>query len=169
LEAQEDTNHMDQLNKEIEAIVSKLELESHPEGGFYKETYRSTEKLDSIERNLVTSIYFLLTSENVSRFHRIKSDEHWFYHAGSPLIVHCLDSNGHHQTIIGSDLTNGETPHFVVPKNTIFGSSVLHSNSYSLVSCVVAPGFDFADFELFERNYLIEKYPNHSEIIHKLT
>lgn len=160
---------MDPLNKEVQKIVTKLNLLPHPEGGFYKETYRSTEKLENIDRHLLTSIYFLLTSENVSRFHRIKRDEHWFFHAGSPLIVHTLDAEGHHQTLIGADLSKGENPHFVVPKNTIFGSSVFESNSYSLVSCVVAPGFDFADFELFEFDYLLREFPDHSEIIHQLT
>ena len=169
MEEEEDTNHMDQLNNEINQLVTELGLLPHPEGGFYKETYRSEEKLENINRSLVTSIYFLLTSENVSRFHRIKSDEHWFFHAGSPLIVHTLGENGHEQTLVGLNLSKGETPHFVVPKNTIFGSSVLHENSFSLVSCVVAPGFDFADFELFDRDYLLKEFPNHSEIIHQLT
>ncbi len=164
-----DTNHMDLLNKKVQEIVSELNLLPHPEGGFYKETYRSIEKLENIDRHLVTSIYFLLTSDNVSRFHRIKSDEHWFFHAGSPLIVHTLDAIGHHQTLIGTDLSKGEKPHFVVPKNTIFGSSVSDSTGYSLVSCIVAPGFDFADFELFERDFLLKEFPNHSEIIHQLT
>ena len=164
-----DTNHMDLLNKKVQEIVSELNLLPHPEGGFYKETYRSDEKLENIDRSLVTSIYFLLTSENVSRFHRIKSDEHWFFHAGSPLIVHTLSENGHQKTLVGLDLSKGETPHFVVPKNTIFGSSVSVENSYSLVSCVVAPGFDFADFELFERDYLLKEHPEHISIIHQLT
>ncbi len=166
---EEDTNHMDQLNNEIEQLVTELRLLPHPDGGFYKETYRSSDKLEALDRHLVTSIYFLLTSENVSRFHRIKSDEHWFFHAGSALIVHTLSENGHQKTLVGLDLSKGETPHFVVPKNTIFGSSVSVKNSYSLVSCVVAPGFDFADFELFERDYLLKEFPNHSEIIHQLT
>lgn len=166
---EEDINHMDQLNKEINQLVTKLGLLPHPEGGFYKETYRSTDKLEALDRHLVTSIYFLLTSNNVSRFHRIKSDEHWFFHAGSPLIVHTLSENGHQKTLVGLDLSKGETPHFVVPKNTIFGSSVAVENSFSLVSCVVAPGFDFADFELFERDYLLKEHPEHSSIIHQLT
>ncbi len=169
MEEEEDTNHMDQLNNEINQLVAELGLLPHPEGGFYKETYRSEEKLENIDRSLVTSIYFLLTSENVSRFHRIKSDEHWFFHAGSPLIVHTLSEKGHKKTLVGLNLSKGETPHFVVPKNTIFGSSVFHENSFSLVSCVVAPGFDFADFELFDRDFLLKEFPDHSEIIHQLT
>ena len=160
---------MVQLNNKIEFLIQELNLIPHPEGGFYRETYRSEEVLKDVKRNLVTTIYFLLRSEDISHFHRIKSDEHWFFHAGSPLIVHTLNENGHKQTLIGLNLSKGETPHFVVPKNTIFGSSVSVKNSYSLVSCVVAPGFDFADFELFERDYLLKEFPNHSEIIHQLT
>jgi uncharacterized protein len=153
----------------IQQLVKSLELLPHPEGGFYKETYRSIETIEGGKRNLMTSIYFLLTSENVSKFHRIKSDEHWYFHAGSPLIIHSLDENGHHKRLVGNDIENGVFPHFFVPKDTIFGSSVLEENSYSLVSCVVAPGFDFEDFELFEREYLLSQFPNQREIILKLS
>lgn len=156
-------------NKEINFWVEKLGLLPHPEGGFYKETYRSNEKTVEPERNLCTCIYFLLTSENVSRFHRIKSDEHWFYHAGSPLTVHLLTEKGHEQIQIGTNLDAGQTPFATVPKNTIFGSSVHDENSFSLVSCVVSPGFDFADFELFEREFLLHAYPGNEHIILKLT
>lgn len=155
------------IPSEVEKIVSKLDLIPHPEGGFYRETYRSESTKG--KRNLMTCIYFLLTSDHVSHLHRIKSDEHWFYHGGSPLVVHILDAFGHHKYIVGNDIEKGYLPQFVVPKNTIFGSTVLEENSYSLVSCVVCPGFDFADFELFNKKELLEIYPNHSEIIEKLT
>ena len=157
------------MENELKALVEKLHLQVHPEGGYYSETYRSTEKIASKNRALVTSIYFLLTSENVSKFHRIKSDEIWFFHAGSPLIVHTLDQFGHHENRVGLDLENGENPQFLVPKDTIFGSSVLHDNSYSLVSCVVAPGFDFEDFELFTKADLLPLFPEHEAIISRLT
>ena len=157
------------LSNEIHYWVDQLGLLPHPEGGFYKETYRSFEKTAFPERSLCTCIYFLLTSENVSRFHRIKSDEHWFYHAGSPLTVHMLTEKGHEQLPIGTNLEAGQTPFATVPKNTIFGSSVQAENSYSLVSCVVAPGFDFADFELFERDFLLQAFPGNENIILKLT
>jgi uncharacterized protein len=117
----------------------------------------------------MTSIYFLLTSESVSHFHRIKSDEIWFYHGGSPLVVHILDAAGHHEHVVGFDIEKGYLPEFLVPKNTIFGSTVLEKNSYSLVSCTVAPGFDFTDFELFKKEELLHEYPMHEEIIEKLT
>jgi len=127
-------------------LIDALGLLPHPEGGFYKETYRSELTLEGQERNLLTSIYFLLTSENVSRFHRIKSDELWYFHAGSPLIVHTLSERGHMQHYLGLDLSKGQQPFLWIPKDTIFGSTVLEKESFSLVSCAVAPGFDFRDF-----------------------
>ena len=156
---------MDQLNNKLELLIHELNLIPHPEGGFYRETFRSKEVLKDINRNLVTAIYFLLQSEDISHFHRIKSDEHWFFHAGSPLVVHTLDKNGHHKHLVGLELNKGETPHFIVPKNTIFGSQVLEKNSFSLVSCLVSPGFDFADFELIKRAELLKEFPQYKEII----
>jgi predicted cupin superfamily sugar epimerase len=153
----------------IETIIEKLDLKPHPEGGYYKETYRSVETCLDGSRNLQTAIYFLLTSDNVSHFHRIKSDEIWYFHAGSPLIVHTLTDKGHTQHLVGNDLLAGQTPQLLVPKDIIFGSSVLEKDSYSLVSCSVAPGFDFADFELFTKEDLMEKYGEYEEIIDLLT
>lgn len=153
----------------IESIIEKLHLQPHPEGGYYKETYRSEETCLDGSRNLQTAIYFLLTSDNVSHFHRIKSDEIWYFHAGSPLIVHTLTDKGHTQHLVGNDLLAGQTPQLLVPKDTIFGSSVLEKDSYSLVSCSVAPGFDFADFELFSKEELMQDYAKFEEIIDLLT
>lgn len=154
---------------DINSIISKLKLQPHPEGGFYSETYRSDITIPGRDRQLMTSIYFLLSSENVSRFHRIKSDELWFYHAGSPLVVHTLENGTHKETIVGPNIIENELPYFLVPKDTIFGSTVLNKNSYSLVSCVVSPGFDFKDFELFSEGQLIVDFPGHQDIIKKLT
>lgn len=157
------------MEKDIQILVEKLNLQAHPEGGFYSETYRSHEQIPGKDRQLMTSIYFLLTSDNVSRFHRIKSDEIWFFHAGSPLIVHTLDENGHTENKVGLNFNNGEQPQFLVKRDTIFGSSVMLENSYSLVSCVVAPGFDFEDFELFTTEELLPLFPEHESIISRLT
>lgn len=154
----------------IQELITKFNLQAHPEGGFYSETYRSDQLTASQDRNLVTCIYFLLTSENVSNFHRIKSDEMWFFHEGSSLSVHTLDpQNGHLQHTVGNDIQKGQSPQLLVPKNTIFGSSVTDENSYSFVSCVVAPGFDFNDFELFSRATLFENFPEERAIIERLT
>ena len=153
----------------IEEIISRFNMTAHPEGGYYSETYRSEITLQGMERSLMTAIYFLLPSGHVSHFHRIKSDELWFFHAGSPLIVHTLNENGHTEFVLGNDIAKGETPQHLVKGNTIFGSSVAVPDSYALVSCVVAPGFDFRDFELFEAETLLSLYPDHAAIIALLT
>lgn len=152
-----------------EQIIEMLGLSAHPEGGFYKETYRSELTLECQERNLLTSIYFLLSAENASHFHRIQSDELWYFHTGSPLTVHTLSELGHKQHHLGLDVSKGQQPFLWIPKGTIFGSCISEENGFSLVSCAVAPGFDFRDFELFERETLLSAYPEHKEIVERLT
>ena len=157
-------NTQDRINE----LIEKMALLPHPEGGYYKETYRSIETIDG-EQSLMTSILFLLPSENASNFHRIQSDEHWYFHEGSPLIVHVIGENGHEQKLLGLDLSAGQSPYHLVKKQDIFGSEVQEPDSYALVSCAVAPGFMFRDFELFSRQDLLDQYPQHEEIISRLT
>ena len=156
------------LNR-IEELVKELDLQKHPEGGFYSENYRSDIKTKDNSGVLMTSIYFLLTSENVSNFHRIKNDELWFHHEGSPISIHTLQNGKHQEYILGR--THGENcrPYHLITGNTIFGSSVLEPESYVLVSCVVSPGFDFKDFELFSQKELLKEFPNEEHIIDLLT
>ncbi|WP_223282549.1 cupin domain-containing protein [Neobacillus kokaensis] len=162
---------------ELEYWTTKLGLTPHPEGGYYKRTFESGEKVSSKElsvnyagqRKLYTSIYFLLTSKDISHFHRLKSDELWYYHGGCSLTVHVIHENGEYEEIeLGMDLEKGEVPQALVPKNSIFGSSVKEEGTCSLVGCMVSPGFDFQDFELFTQDELLEKYPQHREIILKM-
>lgn len=145
----------------------------HPEGGWYKELYRSsiiTKNKENEDRSILTSIYFMLTDKNCSNFHTIKSDELWYYHSGSGFTVHCISPDGEYYTLkIGPNFAEGEVFQAIVPKGTIFGSTVEKKDSYSMVGCAVAPGFDFADFKLFSRNELLEKYPKHKTIINRLT
>lgn len=156
------------IPEKAKLYIDQLGLLPHPEGGFYKETYRSSGTTG--DRNLMTAIYFLITSKNISRFHRIKSDEIWYFHDGSPLSVHTLDKeNGHQIHQVGLDLEKGENPQFLVPAKTIFGSSLDQENAFSLVSCTVAPGFDFADFELFTTEELLQQFPNDEDIVRKMT
>ncbi len=157
--------------KRIQELVNLLQMNPHPEGGFYAETYRSEKSLSTTngERNLITSIFFLLTSEHVSHFHRIKSDELWFWHEGSSLSVHLLGEKGHEILKLGPSDQAGTLPQQLVKANTVFGSSVDEPQTYSLVSCVVAPGFDFRDFELFKTDDLLPLFPEAEEIIRKLT
>ncbi|WP_303967600.1 cupin domain-containing protein [Sporosarcina ureae] len=160
------------MDMNAEEWIEYLQLEPHPEGGFYKSTYRSdvTANCAQGERPMYTSIYFLLRSEDVSHFHRLQSDEIWYFHGGSSLTVHMITPQGLYEEVsVGLDLHKGEVPQFLVPKDTIFGSSVKEPNTFALVSCMVSPGFDFADFELFERHDLLKKHPKYEEIIKKLT
>lgn len=152
--------------------IDKLEMNEHPEGGYFKEVVRSStlvELDDRRKRSHYSSIYFLLNDLNPSHFHRLKDDELWFYHAGESLTVHVILKSGeyiaHH---LGLNLANNEKPQVLVPGGSIFGSTVDKVDSYSLVSCVVSPGFDFEDFELFTQNELLTKYPQHKIIIKRL-
>ncbi|HLP56028.1 MAG TPA: cupin domain-containing protein [Fluviicola sp.] len=154
---------------EAQLLIEKLGLLPHPEGGFYRETYRSEHQLEQQDRSLMTSIYFLLTDTNISRFHRITADECWYFHAGTPIIVHTLDEKGHHEFILGNDVSKGQLPYYLVKGGTIFGSSMLGDDGYALVSCAVAPGFDFRDFELFDTETLLGQLPQHEAIIRKMT
>lgn len=152
--------------------IDHLALLSHPEGGYFKETYRSANSFlpDGFTqpRSYATSIYFLLEENNVSHFHRIQSDELWYYHAGASLTVYVIHQNGHLEKIkIGPHIDQGEVLQATVPANTIFGSTC--EGDYSLVGCMVSPGFDFNDFELFTTSNLLLKHPNHAEVIKKLT
>lgn len=157
-----------QLNR-IDELVKELNLEKHPEGGFYAENYRSEHKTEDKNGVLMTSIYFLLTSENVSNFHRIKNDELWFHHEGSPISIHTLENGTHKEYILGKVHDSECRPYHLIKGDTIFGSSVLETDSYALVSCVVSPGFDFKDFELFSEKQLITEFPNERAIIELLT
>lgn len=165
------------MYQQPEYWISKLDLTSHPEGGYYKATYQSKEQVTDNElsvqfdgnRLLYSSIYFLLKSNDVSHFHRLKSDELWYFHAGSALTIHVIHENGIYEEVkLGLNLENGEVPQFLVPKNSIFGSSVMEQDTFSLVGCMVSPGFTFEDFELFTQNELLEKYSEHEGIIRKL-
>jgi predicted cupin superfamily sugar epimerase len=166
------------MTKSIEKIIRKLELEPHPEGGYFKETYRSLgeineESLGEIykgKRNYATCIYFLLTSDKFSALHRIKQDEIWHFYDGSPIKLHVISELGIHTVnYIGRDLQNGETPQFIVPGGCWFAAEVIKENTYSLVGCTVSPGFDFKDFELKTRNELVSLFPDKEELISKLT
>ena len=143
--------------------IEKLNLKQHPEGGFYSETYRSKEAISISalpdryisDHSFGTAIYFLLRSEDVSAFHRLKSDELWFFHLGSPVEVVFLTENGTESHILGTDFEKGERFQLVIPANTWFGARVLTPDSFVLVSCTVCPGFEFQDFELGEK----EEFP----------
>jgi hypothetical protein len=158
-------------------LITQYQLQAHPEGGWYKETYKSAELFAvaalpqrfSGSRAFSTAIYFLLEQGNFSAFHRIKSDECWHFYAGSPLLVYVLGQDGSLQiTELGNDIANGQLFQYVVPANCWFASRPAPAAAYSFVGCTVAPGFDFADFELADANVLANEFPQHRAIIHEL-
>ncbi len=161
------------MQNELKQLIDHYQMEVHPEGGWFKETYRSDVEIKNAnedKRQILTSIYFLLTDENISKFHTIQSDELWYYHSGSALTVHCISPNGtYRQLKIGPNFKAGEQFQAIVPKGTIFGSTVDEPENFSMVGCAVAPGFDFRDFKLFDRLELTKQFPEHSLIIQKLT
>jgi uncharacterized protein len=158
--------------------IDKLDLEPHVEGGYFKETYRSAETIDKHalperfgdDRSFCTAIYFLLQNNDFSAFHRIKQDELWHFYIGGPLIIHIIDWQGNYLQIrLGMNLDNGEVLQAMVPHGSWFGANLQAPESFALVGCTVAPGFDFADLEIAERDDLIDLFPEHRLIIEQLT
>ena len=160
--------------------IERLDLRPHPEGGYFRETYRASESIAAAglperfggARAFATAIYFLLTRDAFSAFHRIRSDELWHFYAGSPITLAVLDAEGKGQLAtyaLGRDPTRGESLQVVVPAGAWFAAEVASAGAYALVGCTVAPGFDFADFELGARAQLLEHYPQHRGVIERLT
>lgn len=158
------------LNK-VQTYISQLDLQPHPEGGYFKETYRcpltyNNEDFDA-PRNLSTGIYFLLTKDNYSAFHRIKSDEMWHFYDGDTLFIHVIHPDGQYECIqLGKDIENGEKPQAIVPARSWFASE--SKGTFSLVGCTVAPGFDFNDFEMAKKEELSKQFPTQKDLIERL-
>ena len=165
------------MRMNAEYWIEKLKLEPHPEGGYFRQTYKSDlvivrEALSGFTgaRAASTAIYFLLEGKNFSAFHRLRSDELWHFYAGSPLAVHVIEPAGSYSSILlGSDPEAGQTFQAVVRAGCWFASHVADWKSWALVGCTVAPGFEFADFEMAGREELSAKYPQHEEMIRRLT
>lgn len=158
-------------------LVDKYSLQPHPEGGWYKQTYKSTESVAAAalperfggDRPFSTAIYFLLEQGNFSAFHRIKSDECWHFYAGDTLQVYVIQQDGTLKIIsLGQAIENNELFQYVVPANCWFASRPAPGSAFSFVGCTVAPGFDFADFELANADVLSKEYPQHAAIIREL-
>lgn len=167
------------MKRDAEYYVKSLNLEIHPEGGAFREIYRSgasisesslPSEFESGERNFSTAIYFLLKADEFSAFHRIRSDEVWHFYYGDPLEIIEINEEGVlKKTILGRSLEEGELFCHVVPANTWFASRVITGGEFALVGCTVSPGFDFRDFEMAERQKLIMEFPQHASIITELT
>jgi len=158
-------------NKNItaEELIRIYRLRPHPEGGFYRETYRSSGKTAG-ERNFCTAIYFLLPAGCKSRMHRLRSDELWHFYMGGPMTIGQVYPDGSvERVVLGGDASAGHVFQHVVPAGCWFGAYPEPGTKFSFVGCTVAPGFDFDDFEFGDRATLSEQYPNAKELIKKLT
>lgn len=156
----------------------RLQLIGHIEGGAYKETYRAPlvllqgtlTKKHKGDRAAATGIYFLLEHGEFSAFHRIASDEMWHFYDGGTLAVYEIKKDGSLiKHLLGTDIGNGALPQIVIPAGSWFASRVETEASYTLCGCTVAPGFDFADFELGSRKELTKEFPQHEALIVSLT
>ncbi len=166
------------MKNKAEFYISHLNLSPHPEGGYYKELYRSNEIIKAANlpgryktaRTFSTSIYFLLKKNQVSVFHKIKSDEIWHYYDGCGVKIYIIEKNGIiNEILLGNKLKNGQLPQVVIYKNSWFGAELLDKSSFCLMGCTVSPGFNYEDLQLGEREKLLNLFPRHEKIIKKLT
>ena len=164
------------MDSRIQTYITRFNLQPHPEGGWYAETYRSSESTNQLPerfagpRNFSTAIYFLMPGNSFSAFHRIKSDELWHFYDGDMLEVFVIDEQGAMQIIrLGRDTANGEVFQATVRAGLWFASRCSVKDGFSLVGCTVSPGFDFADFEMANRAELLKQYPRHSQYVNELT
>lgn len=163
-----------------EDYIRHFDLLPHPEGGFYREMYRSDEvhfgqnlpQRFGGDRHFLTSIYFLIKHDYPSHFHRIKSNEIWYFHDGESVVIHVLHPNGVYEKItMGKDLAANEQLQACVPAGSWFAAECNKKlgKGFALVSCAVAPGFDFADFEMAETLPLQSQYPNYRDLIQRFS
>jgi predicted cupin superfamily sugar epimerase len=164
------------LHPDARAVIETLGLVPHPEGGFYRETFRSPEVVRGAswlgpagERSASTAIYFLLPGGVFSAFHRVMADEVWHHYDGDTVELHTIDGAGRHDLVcLGRDTGAGERPQHVVPGG-VWQAAVARGDRYALCGCTVAPGFDFADFTMPSRTELTARFPAHAALIAELT
>lgn len=158
--------------------ITKLALESHPEGGYFKEIYRASESVShdhlpdrfSGSRAFSTSIYYLLQDENFSAFHKINQDEIWHHYDGNVIHIHIISPDGKHRVEhLGKNPDKAQLPQVVVEAGSYFAAAIENQSGYVLAGCTVAPGFDFEDFVMPCRDDLLQQFPQHKEIITRFT
>ena len=163
------------MTPEARAIVERLSLSPHPEGGFFRETFRARERLEGVRggqaRAASTAIYFLLPASAFSAFHVVSSDEAWHWYDGDPLELHVIAPTGEHDVhVLGRELGAGQRPQHVVPADHLQAARPrIGPRGFSLCGCTVAPGFDFADFVMPDRPTLTERFPAHTTLIERFT
>lgn len=164
--------------KKADYYIKKLELISHVEGGAFKEIYRAPMMIPKAtlseefkgDRNASTAIYFLLKHGQISALHKIASDELWHFYDGDALCIYEITKQGELiKHVLGRDLEKGESFQILIKAGSWFGSRCEVENGFSFVGCTVAPGFDFEDFILADRQQLSELFPQHKKLIEELT
>ncbi len=152
----------------------KLQLKAHPEGGFYREIYRSDESIagDALparfggNRKFATSIYYFLGQNDFSAFHKIKQDEIWHHYDGGCCELFILFNDGSiMKKLLGKDAGEDCTPQVVIPRNTWFAARPAQNVSFCLMGCTVSPGFDFDDFHMADVEELAAEFPSHEQLI----
>src|SRR5258706_3736203 len=164
------------IHPDARKLIDILGLTLHPEGGFYRETFRSPLRLRGLpwldagaERSASTAIYFLLPAGSFSAFHRVMADEVWHHYDGDPIELHTLGGDdGHRAFRLGRDLGAGERPQQVVPAG-VYQAAAPVGDRYALCGCTVAPGFDFADFVMPARSALLLELAEHRALIERFT
>jgi uncharacterized protein len=154
-------------------VIAALGLAPHPEGGFFRETFRAPANVVApfapVSRAASTAIYFLLRAGEFSAFHTVHSDEVWHHYLGATLELHTISRAGMHQRIeLGPNLQHGECPQWVVPAGRLQAARVI-GDGFVLCGCTVAPGFDFADFSMPPRAELTSRYPALADLIESFT
>jgi predicted cupin superfamily sugar epimerase len=152
------------VNPDVRQLIADLRLRAHPEGGFFRETYRSATRIATPrgERAAITSIHFLLPGDTFSAWHTLRSDETWHFYRGSALTLHTIAPDGRAAALpLGPD-----GPYqLAIPAGTAFAAAVDDPAGYALVGCDVAPGFEFADFDLHDRAALLAAHPQHAALV----
>ncbi len=158
--------------EEMADLIARWDLKAHPEGGFYRETFRSdtiVEPRPGVRRTASTAIYFLLPGGDFSAFHRVASDEVWHHYDGDPVDLHTIDPHGAYACVrVGRRSSEGEVSQHVV-RAGVWQAAAAVGDRFALCGCTVAPGFEFADFELANREEMLTRFPQHRAIVHRLT
>ncbi len=157
--------------------IEQLSLKPHPEGGYYREVYRADEYIEKQalpnryngDRSFSTAIYYLLTAGEFSAFHRVRSDETWHFYAGGVLEIFTINPQGSIDIKLLGNGNSNASPMHTIPHGSWFAAKPAENTPYTLAGCTVAPGFDFADFELADKNKLLKEFPQHKELISALT
>lgn len=159
---------------DAETIVARFNMREHPEGGYYAETHRSAGTIPETalpaafagDRRFSTAILYLLRAGEKSHLHRIRQDEVWHFYLGGTLRLLMISPSGEYEEIrLGHNISEGEWPQFAVPAGSWFGAAPLAGSDYSFVGCTVAPGFEFADFELARKEEMRNAFSNLDQII----